>query len=99
MKMNIKAPVGARLLVEILDETPSNTTESGLFLPDSTIAKNAHAIRFGTVLSVGNGCTSPVQVGDVVWFIAAPTVLEAGDKTGLIDEAWIQAIVEEATNA
>ena len=96
--MQIKTPIGARLLVEIKDETPSNKTESGLFLPDSTVAKNAHAPRFGIVLAVGKGCTSPVQEGDTVWFSAAPTTLEAGDNTGLIDEAWIQAIMENENN-
>jgi co-chaperonin GroES (HSP10) len=96
--MQIKTPIGARLLVEIVDETQPKTTPSGLHLPDSVNAKNAHAPRFGIVLSVGKGCTSPVQEGDTVWFSAAPTTLEAGDTTGLIDEAWIQAIMENTTN-
>jgi co-chaperonin GroES (HSP10) len=95
--MQIKTPIGARLLVEIVDETQPKT--SGLHLPDSVNAKNAHAPRFGIVLAVGKGCTSPVKEGDTVWFSAAPTTLEAGDTTGLIDEAWIQAIMENVTNA
>jgi co-chaperonin GroES (HSP10) len=97
--MQIKTPIGARLLVEIVDETQPKTTPSGLHLPDSVNAKNAHAPRFGIVLAVGDDCNGRYPQGAIVWFISAPTVLEAGDKTGLIDEAWIQAIMEDGTNA
>lgn len=69
MTNKLAKPLGDRMLLKVVEQLEQKTA-SGIIIPDSVKAED---VKFGTVVSVGNGLFT--QTGDVI-----PMTVKVGDE-------------------
>jgi co-chaperonin GroES (HSP10) len=90
--MKLQRPIGARVMVEMIETVKENKTESGLILPGG----EKKIAVCGRVLKMGDGMTGDVVEGNIIFFApGAAYGLDPLDKIKLVDAGSIYAVVTE----
>jgi co-chaperonin GroES (HSP10) len=90
--MNTLIPLGARVVIETIEAPDTNTTPSGIILPDKPKASPIT----GKVVTVGRDVKYDIQVGDIIWFNPnCAYKMDPKDTTApsLVDEGNIIAVI------
>ena len=90
--------LGTRLVVELLPEDKDEKTPGGIYIVNQHKSKSLVA---GKVVGVGNGCTEPVKLNDIVYMdpnVVIEIRLDGAMRT-IVDEKNVFAIERDEKKA